>query len=188
MAAAVVLVVTGAGELRKDAPVPVATLPMASPTVSAPQEPERPPLGAVISTGMQDSVGEKVFYVVEIDAPGELPNIHFGLIAGHRTPDGRLLSGYLANEFRGSDRSPGFHAVSGGERINDQYLPVYGYFAGPAARITGIVHGETVQARLAGWSEDPQIVVFWFTPVDVPSSAVLSPLTAYTKDGAKLTR
>ena len=195
VAAAVVLVVTAAGQLRQEGPAqaPAAALRTASPVVSPPPPPSatdapRPPLGEVIPTGIYDPLGERVFYAVEIDDPQVLPDVHFGLMAGHRGSDGQLTGGMLNNEFRGSDRSPGFHAVDGGETSEGQFLPVFGYFVGPAEEITTTVHGKTMVARQASWSKDPQVVVFWFSEADVPSAAVLTPLVAYGKGGVRLTR
>jgi hypothetical protein len=198
VAAAVVLVVTAAGQLRQEGPVqaPAAALQTASPVVSPPPSPSspattdapRPPFGAVIPTGLYDPLGERVFYAVEIDDPQVLPDVHFGLMAGHRSAGGQLTGGMLNNEFRGSDRSPGFHAVDGGELSEGQFLPVFGYFVGPAEEITTTVHGKTMLARQATWSKDSQVVIFWFSQADVPSSSVLTPLVAYGKGGVRLTR
>ena len=108
-------------------------------------------------------------------------------MAGFRS--GASLQAVLAtNEVRGSDRSFGFHATDGGEVIRDQFIPVFGYFAGPAAKITTTVHGQTVEANLATWTEDPNVVFFWFDPDAVPDSASLTPLVAYDADGKRLTK
>jgi hypothetical protein len=189
-AATVVLVVVFAGQLRQPPPAPVAQ-PPAPPTSSAPAStsapPERPPLGDVVGTGIQTQAGEIVFFARAVDEPQILPDIHFGLVAGFRS--GTSLQAALAtNEVRGSDRSFGFHATDGGELISDQLIPVFGYFAGPATRITTTVHGKTVDASLTKWTEDPSVVFFWFDPVEVPDSGSLSPLVAYDSNGKRLTK
>jgi hypothetical protein len=189
-AAAVVLVVVFAVQLRQPAPAPVA-LPPAPPTSSAPAStsapPERPPIGDVVGTGILTKAGEIVFFARAVDEPQLLPDIHFGLVAGFRS--GTSLQAALAtNEVRGSDRSFGFHATDGGEILRDQLIPVFGYFAGPAARITTTVHGKTIEATLAKWTEDPNVVFFWFDPVAVPDSASLTPLIAYDANGKRLTK
>lgn len=189
-AATVVLVVVFAVQLRRPAPAPVAQ-PPSPPSSAAPAsttEPtEKPPIGDVVGTGIRTSAGEIVFFARAVDEPQLLPDIHFGLVAGFRS--GTSVQAALAtNEVRGSDRSFGFHATDGGELISDQLIPVFGYFAGPAARITTTVHGRTVEASLTKWTEDPNVVFFWFDPVAVPDSASLTPLVAYDSNGKRLTK
>ena len=190
VAAAVVLVVTGVNSF-KTAETPVATggpsLTTSAPplTTRDPSQEPRVPLGDVIATGILDKLGERVFYLVKVDAP-ELPDTRFGLMAGHRAADGTLSGELMSNEFQGSDRRPGFHAIDGGELVGDQFMPVSGYYAGPVEKITSTVHGKPVEARLASWSEDPSIVVFWFTEEDVPSSTLLTPPVALGKNSVKL--
>ncbi|MEV7043797.1 hypothetical protein [Amycolatopsis sp. NPDC051061] len=189
-AAVVVLVVVFAVQLRQPPPAPVAQ-PPAPPTSAAPAStttpPEKSPIGDVVGTGIQTQAGEIVFFAWAVDQPQLLPDIHFGLVAGFRS--GTSLRAALAtNEVRGSDRSFGFHATDGGEVLQDQLIPVFGYFAGPAARITTTVHGKTVEASLTKWTEDPNVVFFWFDPVAVPDSASLTPLIAYDPNGQRLTK
>ncbi|MGW4521527.1 hypothetical protein [Amycolatopsis sp. NPDC004378] len=191
-AAAVVLVVVFAVQLRQPAPAPVAQPPSPSTSVTKPPSPSAAtpaprPAGDVVGTGIRTGAGEIVFFAQAIDDPQALPGIHFGLTAGFRT-DGSLQAVLATNETRGSDRSFGFHATDGGEVIRDQVIPVFGYFAGPAARITTTVHGKTVEANLAKWTEDPGVVIFWFDPVAVPSSGTLTPLIAYDTAGKRLTK
>ncbi|WP_372667738.1 hypothetical protein [Amycolatopsis kentuckyensis] len=186
-AAVVVLVFVFAVQLRQPAPAPVAQPPAPVPATStAGTPPAEQPIGDVIGTGIQTAAGEIVFFARAVDLP-ERPDIHFGVVAGFRS--GTSLRAALAtNEFRGSDRSFGFHATDGGEVIGNQVIPVFGYFAGPAARITTTVHGRTVEAHLAKWTADPTVVVFWFHPDSVPDSASLTPLIAYDADGKRLTK
>ncbi|WP_326945594.1 hypothetical protein OG439_39500 [Amycolatopsis sp. NBC_01307] len=192
-AAVVVLVVVFAVQLRQPAPAPVAQPPAPpAPTSSVPPPttagpPPAEPLGEVVGTGIRTAAGEIVIFAKAVDEPQILPDIHFGLVAGFR--DGGNLEPVLAtNEFRGSDRSFGFHATDGGEVLQDQTIPVFGYFAGAAASITTTVHGKTIQANVAKWSKDPNVVIFWFDPVAVPDSASLTPLIAYDSKGSRLTK
>lgn len=195
VAAAVVVVVTGVNSFKTGEAPPVAAggpalttsaPPPPSPpaTTDTPQE-SRPPLGDVIDTGVFDELGERVFYLVKVDAP-EFPDVHMGLMSGHRAADGTLSGELMANDFKGSDRRPGFHDVDGGEFLRDQFVPVSGYYVGPVAKITSTVQGRTVEARLENWSEDPSVVVFWFTQKDVPLAKVLTPPIALGKDSARL--
>ncbi|WP_410667301.1 hypothetical protein [Amycolatopsis sp. cmx-4-68] len=188
-AAAVVLVVAFAVQLRQPAPAPVAQPPSSlsvAPPATTGEPPAEQPIGEVVGTGIKTRDGEIVFYARAVDAP-ELPGVRFGLVAGFRS--GSSLQSVLAtNEFRGSDRSFGFHATDGGEILGGRLIPVFGYFAGPVSRITTTVHGKTVEATLAKWTADPNVVIFWFDPAAVPDSAVLTPLIAYDADGKRLTK
>jgi hypothetical protein len=188
-AAAVVLVVVFAVQLRQPAPAPVAQPPSPMSVVPPPTTSEPPaeqPIGEVVGTGIRTRAGEVVLYARAVDLP-QLPGIRFGLVAGFRS-GGSLQAALATNEFRGSDRSFGFHATDGGEVLGGQLIPVFGYFAGPAERITTTVHGKTVEAMLAKWTADPDVVIFWFDPAAVPDSAVLTPLIAYDADGKRLTK
>ncbi|WP_329053203.1 hypothetical protein OG738_10475 [Amycolatopsis sp. NBC_01488] len=188
-AAAVVLVFVFAVQLRQPAPAPVAQPPspvsVTPTTTSGPPAPK--PLGEVVGTGIKTTAGEIVLFAQAIDDPQALPGIHFGLTAGFRKADS-LQATLVTNEFRGSDRSFGFHATDGGEVLDGQVIPVFGYFAGPVAKITTTVHGKVVPANLAKWTEDPNVFFFWFDPVLVPDSASLTPLIAYDSAGKRLTR
>jgi hypothetical protein len=141
------------------APVaPVAAAVVAAAPVSPPPTrvavPEHEVLGDVIPSGL----GDLVFYGVKVHEP-RLPHTTFGIMAGTRDAGG-LKDLVVANETNGSDKAPGFHAVTGGLNVDGQDVPSFGYYAGPAAKITarsGVAH----QAR---WSADPNIVVFWFDP------------------------
>jgi hypothetical protein len=189
-AAAVVLVVVFAVQLRQPAPAPVAQPPspmsVAPPPTTTSEPPAEQPIGEVVGTGIRTRAGELVLYARAVDLPS-LPGIRFGLVAGFRA-GGSLQAALATNEFRGNDRSFGFHATDGGEVLDGQLIPVFGYFAGPAERITTTVHGKTVEAMLAKWTADPDVVIFWFDPAAVPDSAVLTPLIAYDADGKRLTK
>lgn len=191
-AAVVVLVVVFAVQVRQPSPAPVAQPPappaptsITPPTTTGP--PPAEPLGEVVGTGIRAAAGEIVIFARAVDDPQIFPDIHFGLVAGFRS-GGNLEPVLATNEFRGSDRSFGFHATDGGEILQDQVIPVFGYFAGAAARITTTVHGKTIQASVAKWSKDPNVVIFWFDPVAVPDSASLTPLIAYDSKGSRLTK
>ena len=61
-------------------------------------------------------------------------------------------------------------------------VPEFGYYAGPAAKITAREGGQPVQAHLARWSVNPAVVIFWFSP----ASASPQDLTAYNSAGQPL--
>ncbi|KZB81655.1 hypothetical protein [Amycolatopsis regifaucium] len=158
------------------APAPAAEVVEAPVPVRAAEEPDNTPWGDVIGTGVQGDGGELVFYGVKVDIE-QLPQTTFGIMAGHRSADGKVTAGTVTNEYSGPDKSPGFHAVSGG--LNG--IPSFGYYAGPAAKITAKVNGKTVTAHQAAWSVDPNIVVFWFDSAADPLK-----LAAFDASGKKL--
>ncbi|WP_370945428.1 hypothetical protein AB5J62_40985 [Amycolatopsis sp. cg5] len=186
VAAVVTAVVLGSGLLRAVPPTPDAPI-AAPPSTSVPVEPQSVPYGDVISSGIKAAGGEFVYYAVRIDDPVNLPQTHFGLMTALRAPDGKITELLFVNETGGvSDRKPGFREVDGGEQIKGTYVPVFGYFVGPVAKITTTAHGKEVQASLAKWSVDPSVTVFWFDPQLVDSDKALSPPYAYDAAGNKL--
>jgi hypothetical protein len=202
-ALATVLLVVGAGigvrEAREpgpqEPPAPAATTPAARPTVAAytpsPSpwaEERRPPVGDVVDSGIRYGTEQRVFYVVAVDLP-DLPKVRIGLAAGRRAPGGEPVVDFLVNDVRGSDRRPGFHEIgydaSGPDRDSPP-VPTFGYFVGPAERIVGTVGGREVTARLARWSEDGQVVVFWFDPADLTPGVRLDGIVAHDARGQRL--
>ncbi|TVT58893.1 hypothetical protein FNH05_06215 [Amycolatopsis rhizosphaerae] len=145
------------------------------------------PKGDVVPTGIHDEAGEIVLYAVGLDEAA-LPDVHFGLAVGHRGPSGRLTTDRVANVITGTDRAPGFRVFDGGtdETATRTWVPAFGYYVGPAARITTTVRGKTVEASLASWSEDPNVVFFWFTRDEVPDATLATPPRAYAADGSAL--
>ena len=171
---------------------PVATASAATPPPSptappAPTEAPPQPLGTVVRSGIRYGADERVFFVVPVDVP-ELPRVTIGLVAGRRAPDGRLTSDFLVNDVSGSDRRAGFHEIGyDQQRVpTDTSVPTFGYFVGPAARIVGTVDGRQVDAKLARWSEDPQVVIFWFDPETLTPGTPLDGITAQDSRGRPL--
>ncbi|MFC0033918.1 hypothetical protein ACFFMM_30780 [Micromonospora chaiyaphumensis] len=204
VAVAVAAVVIGGGAVARihppepPAPGPVATAPVVDPTTggpgptatadSGPVEPRPRPVGAVVGTGIRYGDDERVFYVVPVDVP-ELPGVTIGLAAGRRSPTGGLTTDYLVNDVAGSDRRPGFHEIGydpQGRVPSVTPVPTFGYFVGPAARIVGTVDGRHVEARLARWSEDPQLVIFWFDPGVLTPATPLDGIVARDARGGRL--
>jgi hypothetical protein len=167
-----------AGDLQFAAPAPAKS----APASSAPDPSAANPLGDVISTGITAKTGEWVFYAQAIKEK-VLPKTHFGIMAGRRLPSGDLTADVMANESQGSDRAPGFHAVQGSMELDAGKSPTFGYYVGPASKITAQAGGHTVTAKHAVWSEDPSVVVFWFAP----SVSGIGKLAAFDKAGKKLT-
>jgi|SRR3954470_13136161 hypothetical protein len=82
--------------------------------------------------------------------------------------------------------APGFHEGEAAGVVDGSKTPAFGYFAGPAGRITASVHGRLVSAHLGVWSEASQVVVFWFDLTDVPPGVRVGRLTAFDHSGRKL--
>ncbi|WET79871.1 hypothetical protein P3102_01010 [Amycolatopsis sp. QT-25] len=173
------------------APPPSASIPAPAPASVSPAPltgaASDRPFGEAIPLGVEAGGGrELVLCAFAIDEP-QTPDVRFGLQVAYRNQAGEYDVLLASNEFKGSDRSFGFHAVDGGDVIRGTFVPVFGYFAGPAARITSTVRGKPVEAKAIPWSEDPSIVIFWFDGTQVESAGVLTPLVAYDARGLRLT-
>ncbi|WP_326551924.1 hypothetical protein [Micromonospora sp. NBC_01813] len=173
-------------------PEPAATATAPTPDVETPQHPPTaapvPPIGDVVTTGIRYGDDERVFYFVAVELP-EAPEVTIGLAAARRALDGSLTVDFLLNDFAGSDRSPGFHQI--GYEPSDELLPAvsmptFGYFVGPATRIVGTIGDSQVTARLAPWSDDPAVVVFWFDPQSLTPGQRLDGIAAYDAQGQRL--
>jgi hypothetical protein len=183
LAAVLVTVVASTGQFGK-ASRPRHLVPPLSPGHSVPQG-HNAPYGSVIATGIRDSAGELVFYAVRIHL-AQLPKTTFGVMAGYRGPGGKLTGAVESNEFSGPDTAPGFHAVEAPMSANGRAVPEFGYYAGPAAKITGTVDGRSVQADQARWSENPKIVIFWFPARGNPAAHPVTGMAAYNAKGKLL--
>jgi hypothetical protein len=157
-----------------------------TPTASVPEAPAVAPAGDVIPTGIRDVKGELVLYMYLMDGL-QPPHVQFGVAAGHRTPSGEVVPGVANNETRGIlAETPGFHSIMGGNDETGVFLPAFGYYSGPAARIEATVQGKTVRARVAMWSVKKDIVIFWFPQEAVPDARLLSRPVAYDAKGNRL--
>jgi hypothetical protein len=142
------------------------------------------PYGAVISTGIRNFAGELVFYAVRVHT-AQLPQTTFGVMGGYRKA-GKLTADVESNEFSGPDTAPGFHAVESPMSANGHPVPEFGYYAGPAAKITGVVDGQRIQASRARWNINPKIIIFWFSPRGNPGAHTITGLAAYNAHGKPL--
>ncbi|MFJ6168178.1 hypothetical protein ACIQH6_23885 [Micromonospora orduensis] len=197
LAAVVVMVAVGArpGEAPPvDSPPPVAVAPppVAVSPMPKSQEPTPPPstpppkaLGRMVDSGVRHGTDQRVYYMVRVSVPGQ-SGVSIGLAAGRRGPDGTVTTDMLVNDIEGTDRSPGFHQIGYDERSSAVPVPAFGYFVGPAQRIVGTVDGRQVDARLARWSLDKQVVIFWFEPADLPPGQRLDGIVARDGSGRRL--
>jgi hypothetical protein len=132
---------------------------------------------AIIPTGIKAGDGEWVLYAKPIDED-VIPKTTFGIMLGYAVEGKEPVDAVMSNETSGSDKAPGFHAVQGGMEIEQGETPTFGYYVGPAAKITGKVGGKKVTASQAPL--DDSIQVFWF------DATGLSGLAAHDADGKKL--
>ncbi|MEV4535927.1 hypothetical protein AB0J82_19095 [Asanoa sp. NPDC049518] len=176
LVAAVVVVVAG-GE-GPPPPEPGLRRPAAvAPTATSES---RVPVGEVVDTGVYYGDDQRVYYFVPVEVPG-VPNVTIGLVAGRRLPGGALTADYLVNDVSGDDRSAGFHEIGrdqSGAVGTSPTVPTFGYFVGPAQSIVGTVDGQHRKARLARWSEDSRVVIFWFDPTDLTPGVPLDGIVA----------
>jgi hypothetical protein len=105
---------------------------------------------------------------------------------GVRKKNGELESGVMSNETEGSATAPGFHALEGSMVIDPGRTPAFGYYVGAATKITAKIHGKPVTAHHAAWSENPQVVIFWFDPAKLSAGSNPDGATAYDRSGRKL--
>ncbi|TCB97148.1 hypothetical protein E0H26_12720 [Micromonospora zingiberis] len=165
-----------------------ATTPGAGSTVDPTGPPEKPALGEVLGTGIWYGGDERVFYFVPVEVP-RAAGVTIGLVAGRRSPDGRLTADFLLNDFEGSDRRPGFHQIGyepSAVVVPADPVPTFGYFVGPAARIVGSVGKRPVAAQLSRWSEDSDVVIFWFHPKSLPPGQRLDGILAWDAQDRQL--
>ncbi|MFI5925652.1 hypothetical protein ACIA3K_06660 [Micromonospora sp. NPDC051543] len=153
------------------------TLPPANPR----GVPDPKPLGQVVDSGTVHGTDRRVYFFVAVTIPG-VPEVTIGLAAGRRAADGTVSTDILVNDVEGADRSPGFHQIGYDESESASPVPTFGYFVGPATRIIGTVDGRQVEATVARWSLDKQVVIFWFDPTTLPPGKRLDAIAA--RDGA----
>jgi hypothetical protein len=134
----------------------------------------------VIRTGLTEGDGEWVLYAKPIEENEAIPDTAFGIMLAFQAPGQELVDAVMANETSGSDRAPGFHAVQGSMEIEQGVTPTFGYYSGPATKITAKAGGKTLTASQAPLGEDDTIQVFWF------DAGGLKGLTAYDAAGRKL--
>ncbi|MEU5785087.1 hypothetical protein [Micromonospora lupini] len=183
---------TGSAPPGAVAPPSAARTPSASPSREATPPPTiargvpgPKPLGQMVDTGVQHGTDRRVYYFVRVTVPGQ-PKVTIGLAAGRRAPDGTVGTDVLVNDVEGADRSLGFHQIGYDESSSAAAAPTFGYFVGPAERIIGTVDGRQIDARLARWSVDKQVVIFWFDPATLAPGERLDGIVARDRDGRRL--
>lgn len=120
-------------------------------------------LGNVVDTGVKAKDGTWVLYAVPVKEK-VLKGTHFGLMLGRKLADGTVTADVVTNETSGSDKAKGFHAGQGSMNVNYRDTLTFGYYVGPAAKITAKINGKTVTAEQGTWSQDKSVVFYWFGP------------------------
>jgi hypothetical protein len=139
-----------------------------------------PPWGGLVQAAADPGTGKTlVLYGIHID-DAAIPCTHFGLMVGTVDTSGAATGVYEANEFDGSDLTPGFHAVS---MVGKEFAGTYfvGYYVGPAATISVVVNGVPTAAHVAAWSVNSD-VKFWWLGGSADGNPTYGALTA--KDAA----
>ncbi|MCY1139276.1 hypothetical protein OWR29_14850 [Actinoplanes sp. Pm04-4] len=122
--------------------------------------------GQPVATGLRSKDRDVVVTAFHNVNPA-YPDITFGVRACAADLDGDLAPCHNQFDDVAPDRSPGFHAIGLPSNLDYYDLPMYGYYVGPATKITVESRGKLVTAQTAVWSEDPDVVLFWFTFDDV---------------------
>ena len=178
--------VTTPGAAAETSQKPTATAPPRNPAVSPPaRNAVGEWWGNVVRTGIRGSDGEWVMFARQVEGKGA-GQVTLGVTMGQRLESGEVVDVSGSNETEGSDRAPGFHAVSGPTNLDGEDVPAFGYYVGSPARITARVSGRSVTARSAVWSEDPSVVFFWFDMKTVGPRSDPDRLRAYDDTGKEL--
>jgi hypothetical protein len=144
------------------AAAPQSAAPSARPTPAPTPswEQDNTPIGPVTDTGIKAAKGTWALYLIAIDEK-QVPKTRFGVMLGRRLPGGELTADVVTNETTDTDTAPGFHAGEGSMVLDGGRSLIFGYYAGPAAKVTGKAHGKTVTAHLAASGKDG-VQIYWF--------------------------
>lgn len=197
MAVAVAAVALTAGCAGDNGPRPQWQAAAAAPASSAPA-PKAPkpniqsdlqlkgPLGELIRTGLREPGGQE-YVIYGVTGAGVGSPKDFGFAIGFLEPKNKVTADDTVTEWEGSPSAPGFHPMNGQKELADGSVqPAYGYYVGTPAKITVKEAGRPIEARLARWSHDPGVTVFWFDPADVQDDERWAELGAYDAAGTKL--
>jgi hypothetical protein len=142
------------------------------------------PFGTVIDTGLTNADHEK-WALFGVRPPGAKSTAAYGLCIGSQDAKGDLEESYTIDET--TDSAVGFHTIQAAMALDRNIeQPAFGYYVGPAKRITVTVDGKVLDAHLAPWSLHPDITVFWFSPADVKPDDQITTPAAYDAAGVPL--
>jgi hypothetical protein len=120
--------------------------------------------GLPVDTGIKQKKHAVVVTAFANNNPA-YPAIKFGVRACAASENGRLEPCTNTFDDVAPDNSPGFHSIELPTVVEGFDFPMYGYYVGPATTITVKSRGKVVTAKTATWSEDSNVVLFWF-PLD----------------------
>jgi hypothetical protein len=161
VAAAALVAVTGSALAIQHAQAPSSYQAAAWPTASPRADGS---WGLPVDTGIEQKkrgIVVTAFYNVN----PAYPKIKFGVRSCAATDDGRLAPCTNTFDDVAPDNSPGFHSIELPTNIDGFDFPMYGYYVGAASTITVKSRGKVVTAKSARWSENSDVVLFWF-PLD----------------------
>jgi hypothetical protein len=195
--AGLLVAVTGCSAARERQPEFVAGAspsPPASPSRSVP--PPRQPkfesgnddraVGDVIDTGLSQADG-KHYVIVGVTGGAVYQANSFGFAIGIRESATLVTENTTISEYKGSASAAGFHPMQGQMRMEDgSWQPGFGYYVGDPVTISVVDSGHTIKAKLARWSHDPGVTVFWFDPADVTDITRWTDMGAYDAAGKRL--
>jgi hypothetical protein len=185
---AVALLLTTATGCTRPRPVFVAGAPSSPaprPALEAPNG-ERGPLGDVIGTGLRAAGGQE-YVLFGVTGGAVNDSSPFGVAIGLRRSQLVITDEMTVSEYRGSASAPGFHPMQGQIELGDGSVqPAFGYYVGTPATISVVDSGHPITARLARWSHDPGVTIFWFDPSQVKDGSRWTDLGAYDGSGVRL--
>lgn len=142
------------------------------------------PFGTVIDTGLVNADQEK-WALFGVRPAGAKSTAAYSLCIGSQDAKGDLEEFFTIDE--AADSPVGFHTIQAAMALDGNIeQPAFGYYVGPAKRITVTVGGKVIDARLAPWSLHRDITVFWFSPADVKPGDQITTPAAYDASGAPL--
>jgi hypothetical protein len=142
------------------------------------------PFGTVIDTGLTNADHEK-WALFGVRPRGANSTAAYGLCLGSQDAKGDLEESFTIDET--ADSAVGFHAIQAAMALDRNIAqPAFGYYVGPAKRITVTVAGKVIDAHLAPWSLHPATTVFWFSPADVKPGDEITTPAAYDASGVSL--
>jgi hypothetical protein len=169
-------------------PSVIATPSTPEPRVTPPQTGSPTPTFGkhTVRTGVMLAEGEFALVVEAIDLEAA-PDVRFGVSASVIRPNGEVKPLVTSSEYQGSDVSPGFHAGYQTTMSGVNQVPMFGYYAGPAAQITGrTADGSAVDStRSPAKIDGDLIVLYWFDPATAGAGPITDML-AYDDDGVQL--
>lgn len=137
--------------------------------------------GEPVETGMTQPGGQVVLMLSFLKTTG------MQSVGCFEAADRTLHGCRRVEDFTERTFATGFHAIHApGTVPGNGKLPVFGYFIGPARKITAKADGRTVTAQETVWSENNDVTLFWFPLDQVAPDAVLTDWAAYGAEGKPL--